>query len=166
LRAAPGRPVLLLAAALAALAPAAANTRAEQFQADEWRAECDGAASGGDCSIIVRFRPYRNDGSFALALDLRSGVLAIVGEPPPLAATVQIDRNPKIRCAGPRYCLFTTDASAAAARQLAIGAVALVDVETAKGVLRASLSAKGYRAALAKVRSWSQPPPPASPRPR
>ena len=119
-----------------------------------------------DCSIIGKFRSYRNDGSFALALDLRSGVLAIVGEPPPLAATLQIDRNPKIRCTGPRYCLFALDDSAAAARQLAAGSVALIDVETEKGILRSSLSTKGYRAALAKVRSWSYPPLKSSPRPR
>ena len=114
-----------------------------------------GDGAGGDCSIIGKFRSYRDGGSFALALDLRSGVLAVVGEPPPLAATVQIDRNPKIRCTGPRYCLFGLDNSAAAARQLAFGSVALIDVETEKGILRSSVSTKGYRAALAKVRSWS-----------
>ena len=156
----------ILLAAIAVMARAAPSTAAEQFQADEWRAECEGAAPGADCSIIVKFRSYRNDGSFALALDLRSGVLAIVGEPSPLAATLQIDRNPKIRCSGPRYCLFALDDSAAAARQLAAGSVALIDVETEKGILRSSLSTKGYRATLAKVRSWSYPPLKSSPRPR
>ncbi|MGD9614426.1 MAG: hypothetical protein AB7H90_08510 [Alphaproteobacteria bacterium] len=138
--------------------PAAPSTAAERFQADEWHAECEGMVSGGDCSIIGKFRSYRGDGSFALALDLRSGVLAIVGDPPPLAATLQIGKHPKIRCTGPRYCLFALGDSAAAARQLAAGSIALIDVETNNGVLRASLSTKGYRAALAKVRSWSQPP--------
>src|SRR3954453_10578752 len=156
----------ILLAAIAVMARAAPSTAAEQFQADEWRAECEGAAPGADCSIIVKFRPYRNDGSFALALDLRSGMLGIVGEPPPLAATLQIDRNPKIRCSGPRYCLFALDDSAAAARQLAAGSVALIDVETEKGILRSSLGTKGYRATLAKVRSWSYPPLKSSPRPR
>jgi hypothetical protein len=154
----------ILLATLALAAQAAPSTGAEQFQADEWRAECEGAAPGRDCSIIVKFRTYRNDGSFALALDLRSGVLAIVGEPPPLAATLQIDRNPRIRCSGPRYCLFALDDSAAAGRQLAAGSIVLIDVETKNGVLRASLGTKGYRAALAKVRSWNYPPLKASPR--
>src|SRR5215211_6403246 len=140
------RSVILLAAVIGLASHAASSTGAEQFQADEWHAECETVASGGDCSIIGKFRSYRNDGSFALALDLRSGVLAVVGEPPPLAATLQIDRNPKIRCSGPRYCLFALDDSAAAARQLAAGSVALIDVETEKGLLRSSLSAKGYRA--------------------
>jgi len=161
------RSAILLAAVIALASHTVPCARAaEQFQADEWHAECQATAPGGDCSIIGKFRSYRDGGSFALALDLRSGVLAVVGEPPPLAATVQIDRNPKIRCTGPRYCLFGLDDSAAAARQLAFGSVALIDVETEKGILRSSVSTKGYRAALAKVRSWSQPPlksPPRSP---
>jgi hypothetical protein len=152
------RCAVLLATALGVMPHAAPSTAAEKFQADEWHAECQTEESGGDCSIIGRFQPYRHDGSFALALDLRSGVLAIVGDPPPLAATLQIGRNQKIRCVGPRYCLFPLDASAAAARQLATGSIALIDVETSSGVHYASLSTKGYRAALAKVRSWNQPP--------
>jgi hypothetical protein len=161
------RLVIRLTAALVLMPYAVPCGRAaEQYQADEWHAECQGTASGGDCSIIGKFRSYRNDGTFALALDLRSGVLAVVGEPPPLAATLQIDRNPKIRCSGPRYCLFALADSAAAARQLAAGSVALIDVETEKGILRSSLSTKGYRAALAKLRSWSQPPLKSPPRSR
>ena len=88
---------------------------------------------------------------------MQSGVLAIVGEPPPLGATLQIDRFPKLHCSGPRYCLFALDASAAAAGQLAAGSVALIDVETQNGTLRSSLSTIGYRAALAKLRSWQTP---------
>jgi len=148
---------MVLLAAFGLVTHAAPSIAAEQFQADQWRAECEGAAPGTDCSIIGTFRSMRNDGAFALALDLRSGVLAIVGEPPPLSATLQIDRNPKIRCSGPRYCLFPVDASTAAARQLAAGSVALLDVETQKGVLHSSLSTVGYRAALAKLRSWNYP---------
>ena len=158
------RSILLPAIAVALTTHAVPSVRAaEQFQADQWRAECAGPTPGTDCSIIVTFRPYRHDGSFALALDLRSGVLAIVGDPPPLAAALQIDKHPKIRCSGPRYCLFPLDASAAAARQLAAGSIALVDIETKDGVLRSSLSTKGYRAALAKIRSWRQPPAPRTP---
>jgi hypothetical protein len=150
--------VLLTAVALALLTPASPTTAAEQFRADNWRVECEGAVPGAGCSIIGTFRSYRNDGSFALALDMQSGVLAIVGEPPPLGATLQIDRFPKLHCSGPRYCLFALDTSAAAAGQLAAGSVALIDVETQNGILHSSLSTTGYRAALAKLRSWSQPP--------
>lgn len=154
---------IILLAAIGLLSHAAPSIGTERFQADQWRTECEGAAPGTDCSIIVTFRPYRNDGSFALALDLQSGVLAIVGDPPPLAATLQIDRYPKIRCTGPRYCLFPVGASAAAAGQLAAGSIALIDVETKNGVLRSSLSTKGYRAALAKIRGWRYKPAPRTP---
>ncbi len=154
---------MLLLAALALFSFAAPSPAAEQFQADEWRAECEGAVPGTDCSIIVKFRPMRGEGSFALALNLRSGVIAIVGDPPPLAATLQIDDFPKIRCSGPQYCLFPIADSAAAAAQLAFGAVALVDVETKNGVLHSSLSMQGYRIALAKIWSWRNSPPPRGP---
>jgi hypothetical protein len=133
---------------------------AKQFQADQWRAECEGAEPGADCSIIVTFSPMRLDGSYALALNMRSGVIAIVGDPPPIAATLQIDHFPKIRCAGPQYCLFPIAESTAAAAQLAAGSVALVDVETKNGVLHSSLSTHGYRATLAKIWSWRNSPPP------
>jgi hypothetical protein len=154
---------ILLLAALALLSNGGPSWAAEKFQADEWRAECEGAAAGTDCSIIVTFRPMRLDGSFALALNMQSGVIAIVGEPSPLAATLQIDDYPKMRCSGPRYCLFTIADSAEATFQLAIGRIALIDVETANGVLHSSLSTKGYRAALAKVWSWRNSPPPRTP---
>ena len=157
------RSVIVLATALGLASQTVRSRAAEQFQADEWRAECDGAMPGMDCSIIATFRPNRLGGSFALALDLRSGVLTIVGNPPPLAAALQIDKHLKIRCSGPRYCLFSADNSAAAAGQLAAGSIALIDVETKDGVLHSSLSTKGYRAALAKIRSWRQPPAPRTP---
>jgi hypothetical protein len=38
-------------------------------------------------------------GSYALALAVDSGALAIVGQPPPLSATVQVDKNPPLRAA-------------------------------------------------------------------
>jgi hypothetical protein len=157
------RSVILLAAAVALALQASPSTGAEQFQADQWRAECEGAASGTDCSIIVTFRPNRLDGSFALALNLQSGVIAIVGDPSPLAATLQIDAYPKFRCAGPRYCLFSAGDSAAAAGQLAFGRIVLIDVETKNGVLHSSLSTRGYRVALAKIWSWRNSPAPRTP---
>jgi hypothetical protein len=154
------RSVIPLAAALAFASHAASSVAAQQFQAGDWRAECEGAASGTDCSIIVTFRPMRLDGSFALAVNMQSGVVAIVGDPPPLAATLQIDNFPKMRCSGPQQCLFPLAESAVAVAQLAVGLIALVDVETKNGVLHSSLSTTGYRAALAKIRSWRNSRPP------
>lgn len=158
-----GWPTMLVAAAWALISDAYPSNGADRFQADQWRAECEGAAPGTDCSVIVTFRPMRLDGSYALAVNMRSGVVAIVGDPPPLAATLQIDRFPKIRCSGPQYCLFPIAESAAAAAQLAAGSIALVDVETKNGVLHSSLSTNGYRAALAKIWSWRNSPAPRAP---
>ena len=152
------RALLAALAAFGSVVQSAPGTGAERFQADDWRAECEGRKPGTECSIIVPFRPNRHDGSFALALDTQSGVIAIVGQPPPLAATLQIDKNPAIRCSGPRFCLFAVRDSAAAAGQLDVGSVALIDVVTKEGVFRSSLSAKGYRAARAKIRAWTYPP--------
>ena len=150
---------LLLAGAASALIlqPVAPGSGAERFQADEWRAECAGGAPGTECSIIVPFRSHIGDGSFALVLDVASGVVAIVGEPPPLAATLQVDKNPAVRCSGPRHCLFALGDSAAAARQLASGSIALISVVTKKGAFDSSLSAKGFRTTLAKIKAWRYP---------
>ena len=154
---------MLLFAALALFSCVTRSPAAEQFQADQWRAECESPTPGTDCSIIVTFRPMRLDGSFALAVNMRSGVIAIVGDPPPLAATLQIDGFPKIRCTGPQYCLFPIAESAVAAAQLAVGSIALVDIETKNGVRHSSLTTHGYRAALAKIWSWRNSPPPRGP---
>ena len=133
---------------------------AEQFRADDWRTECD-AARGGSCSIMVPFQQRGSrgaSGSFVLAVDIQTGVIAIVGQPSPLAGRLQIDKNSAIRCHGPRHCLFNPRDSAAAAAELAVGSIALVDVDTRDGAFHASVSAKGYRAGLAKIRAWSYPP--------
>lgn len=153
-----GRAALLAAACLFPLLHPAFGATAEQFLADGWRTQCEGRAPGTGCSVIVPFQSYDQDGSFALVFDMQSGVMAIVGQPKPLAATVEVDAHPSIRCSGPRYCLFGPRDSAAAARQLAVGSIALIDVATRRGVFHASLSAQGYRASLAKIRAWSYPP--------
>ena len=132
---------------------------AEQFRADDWRTECD-AARGGSCSIMVPFQERSSrgaSGSFVLAIDVLTGVIAIVGQPSPLAGRLQIDKNPAIRCRGPNHCLFNPRDSAAAAAELAVGSIALVDIETPQGAFHASVSAKGYRAGIAKIRAWSYP---------
>lgn len=149
----------LSAVALASTLNLARSAPAERFSADGWRTECEGGAPGTGCSVIVPFQPYSQGGSFALVFDLESGVMAIVGQPAPRSATLEVDANPSIRCSGRRYCLFGLRDSAKAARQLAVGSVALIDVATRKGVFHASLSAAGYRAGLAKIRAWSYPAP-------
>ena len=130
---------------------------AEKFQADDWRAECTSGPPAGECTIIVTFRPNKGDGSFALALEMETSIMAIVGRPPPQSASLQVDKNPAIRCSGPRYCLFSFDDSIRAAGQLMTGRMALLDVVTRRGAFHASISTIGYRAALAKIRAWRYP---------
>jgi hypothetical protein len=133
---------------------------AEEFKADDWVSECEGGRSSADCSIMVPFGEKSTKGiagSFALAIDVESGVVAIVGNPSPLAATLQIDKNPPLRCTGPRYCLFTAVGSLTAAQQLATGAMVLIDVVTKPGPFHFSLSTQGFRAGLAKIRAWRYP---------
>jgi len=130
---------------------------AERFQADQWVTECEGQAG---CSIITPFGQTGStpgSGSFALALSLDGGMLTIVGEPPPLAATVQVDKNPSVRCTGPRYCIFAPGQSARLAAELVAGSLALVEVKTARGTFHSSLSTKGFQAGIAKLRAWSYP---------
>lgn len=150
----------LLGLALSATALPPRSAMAAQFQADDWSTEC--AQNGdGDCSIIVPFQSRGSRqvaGSFALAIDMQTGILAIVGQPPPVTAKLQVDKNPPIACNGPRYCLFAGDASLRAVAQLSRGALVLIDVATGQGDFHASLSTKGFRAGLAKIEAWHEPP--------
>ena len=150
-----------LIALVGALALASADSAAFEFRADDWVTECSPQNPGADCSIVVPFR-QRSDrgaaGSFALAIDLQSGVLAIVGNPSPIDGRLQIDRNLSLRCTGPQYCLFAPEASAAARAEMAAGSIALIDVRTQQGTFHSSVSVKGYRAGLAKILASRYPP--------
>lgn len=151
----------LAAAALASatLAPLP-GVAAETFQADQWRTECDGTGPSAQCSIMVPFHERSSRGvagSFVLAIGVDSGVAAIVGKPAPLAATLQVDKNPRIGCTGPGYCVFAPGGALAAAGQLAAGSLVLIDVMTKDGSYHSSLTTQGYRAGLAKLRAWSFP---------
>jgi hypothetical protein len=133
---------------------------AEQFRADDWVSECEGARFGAGCSIMVPFgqRSMKGvAGAFALAVDVESGMVAIVGKPPPLAATLQIDKNPPLRCTGPQYCIFSAGGSLTAVQQLAAGSIALIDVATREGPFHFSLGTQGFHAGLAKIKAWRSP---------
>jgi len=153
--------LLLACIVLAEISPIGRGLAAAQFRADDWITECQGGGPGAGCSIIMPFQPTSArgaTGSFALAVDIESGVAALVGRPPPLAARLQIDKNQPLGCTGPRYCLFAAGGASSAASQLAAGSIALIDIATKAGDFHASLSTKGYRAGLAKIRAWSYPP--------
>ena len=126
---------------------------AQRFQADQWITEC---GSGGDCSITVPFwqTGYSGKGSFALVVMLQTGNIGLVGSPPPLRASLRVDKYPAAVCRGARYCIFPTAQSLAVIRQLAAGSLVLIDVYTARAQFHFSLSPKGYQAGLAQVRAW------------
>jgi hypothetical protein len=139
-----------LAAAAIANTPHAATLR---FRVDDWITEC---RSAGDCSITGLFQQMNLDGrrgSFALVIMLESRQLAVVGQPFPIRARLQIDGNNPAECAGTRYCIFPGRQSRRAIGELATGSLVLVDVYTVKDVFRSSLSTIGYQNSLAKLRA-------------
>lgn len=143
--------MLAVVACAAALRTGAAFA-AQRFQADQWITEC---GSGG-CSITVPFwqNGYSGKGSFALVVMLETGNIGLVGSPPPLHATLRVDKYPAAMCRGDRYCIFPTAQSLALIKQLAAGSLVLIDVYTAKAQFHFSLSPKGYQAGVAQVRAW------------
>ncbi|HEV2097938.1 MAG TPA: hypothetical protein VGR45_03315 [Stellaceae bacterium] len=145
----------LLAATLAA-APAAAEQ--QRYRSDDWVTECkvDRLTGAPDCAITVPFADTEGGekGSFALVVALQSGEIGIVGRPFPLRATLQVDKNPPIKCNETRYCLFPRDESLAAIGQFNIGSVILIDVVTAKTTFEFSMTPSGFKAGMAQIEAW------------
>jgi len=144
-------PFLSLSTQFLVLAPAAGE---QTFRSDEWITECSNGTS--DCSITVPFWQTQGDrgGSFALVVMLQTGNIGIVGKPLPIKAVLRIDKNPPIECRETPYCIFPSAQAIAAVRQLKVGSLILIDVFTAKGTFSFSLTAKGYRAGIAKIQAW------------
>jgi hypothetical protein len=144
----------LIAQTLAPL-PAAGE---EAFRSDEWITECEASPVSGapDCSITLPFWQARGNqaGSFALVVMLQSGNIGIVGQPFPVKAVLQVDKNPPIECRQTRYCIFPSAQSLIVVKQLKVGSLVLIDVVTAKGVFSFSSTPKGYQAGIAKIRAW------------
>ena|SRR5436305_8326206 len=141
------------------LLPLAGAAEVIKFQSDDWITECDTAheTPEDDCSIIGVFRnttPEGVKGSFSLLADLKNNQVAVVGEPPPIRASLRIDRSPALVCAGTPHCIFSSSDAESIARQLQAGSLLLIDVFTAKGLIRFSLNTKGYRAGLAKIYAY------------
>jgi hypothetical protein len=85
---------------------------------------------------------------------LQSGNIGIVGQPFPVKAVLQVDKNPPIECRQTRYCIFPSAQSLVVVKQLKVGSLVLIDVVTAKGVFSFSSTPKGYQAGIAKIRAW------------
>jgi hypothetical protein len=131
---------------------------AQKFRADEWITECDRSAGVAsiDCSITVPFWEGRGEprGSFALVIMLQTGNVGIVGQPFPVRAVLRVDRNLPVECRQERYCVFPSMQAFALLKQLKVGSLILVDVFTAKGSYKFSLTPKGYQAGIAQIRAW------------
>jgi hypothetical protein len=127
-----------------------------RLQADEWVTECDVENPSGDCSIIGVFRGSSREGtkgSFSLAIDLRSGLVAVVGTSHPIKASIRVDKHPPIRCSGSHYCLMSSADSERAVNELDTGTIILMDVFTEKENFLLSMTTRGYRAGLSKIRA-------------
>jgi len=144
---------LMLAVLLGFATSASAQTL--RSEADNWVAEC-GASPDTDCSIIGVFKssnPAGPEGSFSLLVDLRNRQVAVVGKPPPSRVTIRIDKNPGFECRGERYCIFSPADGETIVRQLKSGSLVLVDVVAGANAFRGSISTKGFRADLGKIRA-------------
>jgi hypothetical protein len=148
----------LVFAAWSFLGAAGVASATLRFRADEWVTECGGSlgSPATDCSITVPFWQTGDEGkgSFALVVMLETGNIGIVGQPAPVRAVLQIDRNPPIECRATRYCIFPTNQSLAAVRELGIGSLVLIDVFTTRTHFSFSLTPKGYQAGVAQIRAW------------
>lgn len=137
---------------------AASLAAGQKFRADEWITECDPTTRSGapDCSITVPFWQTSGDprGSFALVVMFQTGNIGIVGQPPPVRAVLRVDKNPPVECRQPRYCVFPSVHALSILRQLKVGSLILIDVDTEKGSFSFSLTAKGYQAGLAQIHAW------------
>jgi hypothetical protein len=85
---------------------------------------------------------------------LQTGNIGIVGQPPPVRAVLRVDKNPPVECRQPRYCVFPIVHALSILRQLKVGSLILIDVDTEKGSFSFSLTPKGYQAGLAQIHAW------------
>jgi hypothetical protein len=125
-----------------------------EFKADQWIIECDVQTTSGDCSIIGVFRGMSRrgmKGSFSLAVDFQSGMVAVVGTPSPVKATIRIDNQNPVQCVGEHYCFVSSTDSKSLVRDLVSGKIVLLDVSTAKDAFLLSLTAQGFQAGLNKI---------------
>jgi hypothetical protein len=125
-----------------------------EVKTDEWITECDVQRASGDCSIIGVFRGTsrnRTKGAFSLAVDFQSGMVAVVGTPNPVKATIRVDKHPPIECVGERYCFVSSIDSQTLVRDLVSSNIILLDVSTARDTFLLSMTAQGFQAGLNKI---------------
>ncbi len=127
-----------------------------QLQADDWTTECDIEAKVGDCSIIGVLKgasANRTKGSFALAVDLQSGQVAVVGNPQPTRAVIRVGKNPPVECVG-TPCLVSSANAETLVYRLSTARLILIDLFSQKEVFALSISTKGYQLGFAKIQAY------------
>ncbi len=148
-----GKACALLSVALIAAFPR--SVTAFQLQADDWMTECDIEAKTGDCSIIGVLKGIsasQTRGSFALAIDLLSGQVAIVGKPQPTRAVIHVGKNPPIECVG-TPCLVSSAEAETLIYQLSAEHLILIDLFSHKDTFALSISTTGYQLGFAKIQA-------------
>ncbi len=128
-----------------------------QYTADEWITDCAVERQSGDCSIIGVFRGSSKtgtSGSFSLAVDLQSGIVAVVGTPHPSKAIIRVDKGAPIHCTSEPYCLVSSSESQTLIDELTAGNVVLLDVFAGRNTFLLSASTQGFRAGFNKIRAY------------
>jgi hypothetical protein len=126
-----------------------------QFQAGDWTTECEIQKPSGDCSIIALLKGNSISGakgSFALAIELQTGQVALVGKPDPVGGVIRVDNSPPAECSG-HPCVFPSVQAETLMNQLSTGRLVLVDLLSQKEVFRLSITTAGYRSSIAKIQA-------------
>jgi hypothetical protein len=129
--------------------------RAIQFQAGDWTTECAIEKPSGDCSIIGLLKGNSTSGtkgSFALAIELQTGQVALVGKPDPVGGVIRVDKSAPVECRG-SPCVFPSGQAEALIGQLSTGRLVLVDLLSQKETFRLSITTAGYRSGIAKIQA-------------
>jgi hypothetical protein len=126
-----------------------------ELQAGDWTTECEVEKPSGDCSIIGVVKGNGASGakgSFALAIELRTGQVALLGKPDPVKATIRVDGNSPAACTG-APCLMPSGQAEALIGQLSTGRLVLIDLFSRTDVFRLSITTQGFRSGLAKIQA-------------
>ena len=125
-----------------------------QFQAGDWMTDCEIEKKGsGDCSIIGTLKGNSasgTKGSFALAVELQTGQVVLVGKPEPIGAVIRVDKSQPTGCKG-IPCLIPSGQAEILIAELSTGRLVLVDLFSRNETFRLSITTAGYRSGLAKI---------------
>jgi invasion protein IalB len=125
-----------------------------QFQAGDWTTDCEIEKKGsGDCSIIGVLKgngASGTKGSFALAVELQTGQVVLVGKPDPIGAVIRVDKSQPTECRG-TPCLVPSDQAETLIAKLSTGRLVLVDLFSRNEIFRLSITTAGYRSGLSKI---------------